>query len=224
MKKNVSITGTGFCDNPHVFLVFFHRGFKRQRPGTRNSARVLLQQHDPYWDRLRIYKPRWVDRQHPGKNWRRASLIGWVRDESLTVCVKLSLRYSVVLSEANSPYHCSACNPHFLFCSGRPGTVGRCRGEGAIGNGRTAVGQVSAGLPGVPEFIGSPREGPTPGSAGDREDQEGESGGWEQQVVAATVCSLFYPAFHTPHGKTEGRLWIYCCLQFFHMNVAKRLS
>lgn len=40
--------GQAFSNHQHAFLVFFHRGFKRQRPGTRNSARVLPQQRDPY--------------------------------------------------------------------------------------------------------------------------------------------------------------------------------
>lgn len=91
----------------HVFLVCVHRGFKRQRAGTRNSARVLPQQHDPYWDRLRIYRPHWVDRQHPGKNWRRASLIGWVRDKTVA-------KIQHCATWAHKLYCCSAFDPVFF--------------------------------------------------------------------------------------------------------------
>lgn len=60
-------------------LAVFHRGFRRLRQGTRSSVKVLPQQHGPYCGRLKIYRPRWADRQLPGKNWKRTSLIGLVR-------------------------------------------------------------------------------------------------------------------------------------------------
>lgn len=177
-KSTIIWRGQDFPNAHHVFLVIFHRGFRRQRTGTRNSVRVLPQQHGPYCDRLRTYRPHWVDRQHPGKNWRRASLIGWVRGKSLTACVKQSLKYSIVQSEETIFTFVLPLIPIFFsFFSGCPGTAGCCCGEGTISNRRTAVCQVPAGLSGVPEFPGPPGEGPTPGTAGGREEQEGEPGG-----------------------------------------------
>lgn len=149
------------------FLVIFHRGFRRQRLGTRSSVRVLPLQHGPYCDRLRTYRPHWADRQHPGKNWRRTSLTGQVRGRRLTVCAKQSpntVLYQV--SKKLSVFFCSSFNPPFLFNSGCPDTAGRCCGEGAIGNRRAAFHQVPAGLSGVPEFPASPGEGSSPGTAG----------------------------------------------------------
>lgn len=63
----------------------------------------------------------------------------------------------------------------FVFSSGRPGTAGCCSGEGTISNRRTAVPQVAAGLSGVPEFSDAPGEGPFPGTAGGRKEQERET-------------------------------------------------
>lgn len=72
------------------FPAIFHRGSRRPRPGTRSSVRASPQPHDPSCDRSRTCRHLWVDKLHPGKNWRRASLIGWVGGWRFTVvlCTK----------------------------------------------------------------------------------------------------------------------------------------
>lgn len=71
--------------------VILHRGFRRLRPGTRNSARASHQQRVPCCDRLRIYRRHWVGRQHPGKNWRKTSRIDWVRVPSYILLSDMSV-------------------------------------------------------------------------------------------------------------------------------------
>lgn len=146
--------------------VILHRGFRRLRPGTRNSARASHQQRGPCCDRLRIYRRRWVGRQHPGKNWRKTSRIDWVRVPSYILLSDMS----VGLWEDLFYYF-------FNPISGFPGTAGHFCGEGAFSIRRTDVLQVPAGLSGVPEFPVPPGKGTTPVSAGVREKQERETRG-----------------------------------------------
>lgn len=159
----------------HPFVVVFHRGFKRQRPGTRSSVRVLRQRHGPSCDKLKTYRPHWVVRQHPGKNWRRTSPIGSVGGRRLTVCATALTkpfqicqnRDAYKVGEIGSPL--SLSRSHFSplpLIRGRTSTTGCCCAERAFGNRRSAVDQVPAGLPGIPEFPAPPGEGPSPGTAG----------------------------------------------------------
>lgn len=62
--------------NPlHVILMCF-RDCRRQRPGTRSSARASPQQRGLCCGKSRTYKPRWADKLRPGRNWRRTFPIG----------------------------------------------------------------------------------------------------------------------------------------------------
>lgn len=81
----------GWNRGTHHSPVVLHRGFRRLRPGTRNSARASHQQRVPCCDRLRIYRRRWVGRQHPGKNWRKTSRIDWVRVPSYILLSDMSV-------------------------------------------------------------------------------------------------------------------------------------
>ncbi|CAG02036.1 unnamed protein product, partial [Tetraodon nigroviridis] len=53
-------------------------GFRRPRPGTRNSARASHRQHVLCCDRSRTYRHHWAARQRPGKSWRKTSRIDWL--------------------------------------------------------------------------------------------------------------------------------------------------